>query len=413
MLVTLFSAVCAALFFFYTEKYSVDVEGNLIATLIAIGGGLILFLTAFFNIAILNPLERIEQKLVPNLLETFRRNTPLQIERSLLFIFPVASLFLAALILIPSIPHKIWFFLGWIILFGLAIDLLRLSWKKAVNFLNPTYLVKQLEHDALHAIRSENDDLLWSSIDSIAEVCLRSIENSRIALSTQALQTYPPIYKTFFESSKSISRVNRDAKVEKETGLDEASYTVYYLLQRLELINDRALQNRLETVIRQLITTLGKIIIYAAEYDVSMVSFPTHFLTKFGLKAQQHHFDEVAVLATGTLTEIAKTILTEIDVTYAELQEPFRALISGLDALAKGTFTKRKDTSINILTEPFLQIKTLLQTEKMAQQRDTPVILNEVNRVLDEWETLNKVMKGIPPIPELTDVVPVPPLPPG
>jgi hypothetical protein len=412
MFVTLFAALFSAAFLYYHETVPTEIDGVLLSAVIAVGGITILVLTAFFNIMVLSPLEKLEQKLVPNLMEIFRRNFLLQLERTLLFIFPVLSFFLAILILSPSVPHKVWFFLGWIILFGFAIDLFRLSWKRVVNFLNPFYLVKQLEKDAEAGIRNNNDEQLWAALDSIAEVSLRSIEKSRIALSTQALQTFPPIYQVFFESSKSIARINVDKKVEKETGLDEASFTVYFLLQRLELINDRALQFRLETAIRQLITALGKIIIYAAEFDLSMVAFPTHFLTKFGLKAQQHHFDEVAVLTTGTLSEIAKTILTEIDVTYAELQQPFRAILNGLDALAKGTFKKRKDTSVSILIEPFLQVKTLLQTERMANHPDTPLILQEINRILEEWEALDKLMRGIPPIPELGDDMPVPPLPP-
>src|SRR5262249_32914221 len=160
------------------------------------------------------------------------------------------------------------------------------------------------------AIQNEKDEILWSSIDSLAEMALRSVEKSKIALSNQVLQNFPPIIQTFFASSKSISRINLDKETEKETGRDEASYTVFYLLQKLELINDKALQNRLETVCRQMVMVMGKIIIASAKFDLSMVSFPTHFLTKFGLKAQQHHFDEVAVLTTSTLLEIAKTILT-------------------------------------------------------------------------------------------------------
>ncbi len=413
MLVTFFSILFAVGYLFYAERFPIELHDGLLSAMIAGGGALILFLTSFFYIMILSPLERLEQKLVPNLMEIFKKNSLLRLCRMVLFIFPVASFFIAALIIAPTMPHKTWFFLGWIILFGFVIDLFRHSWKSVVDFLNPSYMVKQLEGEAIRAIKNEKDEQLWESIDGISEICLRSIEKSRIALSTQALQTFPQIYQMFFHLSKSISRVNPDMKVEKETGLDEASFTVYFLLQRLELINDRALQHRLETIVRQLVTSLSKIIIYAAKFDLSMVAFPTHFLAKFGLKAQQHHYEEVAMLTTSSLTEIAKTIMTDIDIAYAELQEPFRAIITGLNALAKGTFKKHKDTSISILKEPFLQIKMLFQSEKMVQHPDTPVILAELDRVLDEWDTLDKVMRGIPPIPLMGDEIGVPPLPPG
>lgn len=132
-----------------------------------------------------------------------------------------------------------------------------------------------------------------------------------------------------------------------------------------------------------------------------MVPFPTHFLTKFGLKALQHHFSEVTVLTTSTLQEIARTILTEIDITYSELQEPFQAIINGLDAIAKATFKKDKSTSIKVLVQPFVDLKALFQTEKMSKHPDTPVILSEIERVIEEFTVLEQVMRSIPPIPEL------------
>jgi hypothetical protein len=210
----------------------------------------------------------------------------------------------------------------------------------------------------------------------------------------------------FFASSKSVARINVDKKIEKISGRDEASYTIFYLLQRLELINDRALEYRLETVCRQMIMTLGKIIVSCAKFDLSTVSFPTHFLAKFGLKALQHHFGEVGVLTTSTLLEIAKTILRDVDVTYSELQEPFQSIINGLDAIAKATFKKEKNTSIQVLTQPFEDLKSLFQLDKMVNHPDTPVIRHEIDRVLEEFTVLGQVMRAIPPIPNLEETPP-------
>jgi hypothetical protein len=373
-----------------------------LVALIVLGGTVILILSFLLNTLILGPLGKLEQKLIPNLLELVRLDRPLKIGRYFLFLFPLLSYLCAILLTIEQFPHREWLVAGWVIAFGLSLDLILDCWKRLVNFLNPSHLVNYLTKAAKKAVAGEKDSALWRLLDSLAEIGLRAVERSKIALGSQALQAFPSIIQSFFTSSKSISRVNQDAKIEKETGKDEASFTIFYLLQRLELINDRALQKRLETICRQMIMSMGKIVVYSAKYDLSMVSFPTHFLTKFGLKAQQHHFDEVGVLTTSTLLEIAKTIVTDIDTTYAELQDPFRAIINGLEALTKATFKKNKQTNIAVLVQPFEELRKLFQTEKMVNHRDTPTILLEINRVLEEYAALDEVMRAMPSIPDLT-----------
>ena len=401
MLITILAGLIALALIFFAPPITSFTLIILIG-LIVLGGTIILLVSLLLNVLILGPLEKLEQRLIPNLMELVRLDKPLKVGRFFLFLFPLFSYACAILLSYDFIIYREWIVGAWVVAFGFSLDLLLDCWKRLVNFLNPFHLVNYLTKQAKKSIGVEKDSLLWRLLDNLSEIGLQAVEGSKIALGSQILQAFPSIIQTFFTSSKSISRVNRDQAVEKETGKDEASYTVFYLLQRLELINDKALQRRLETVCRQMIIAMGKIIVYSAKYDLSMVSFPTHFLTKFGLKAQQHHFEEVTVLTTSTLLEIARTILTDIDVTYAELQDPFRAIINGLDAIAKSTFKKDKQTSIKVLIQPFEDLKTLFRTEKMAAHRDTPTIILEIDRVLGEFAALEEIMRTIPSIPSLT-----------
>jgi hypothetical protein len=399
MVMTICAILIALLMGFFTPVV-IDFDA-LYLTIIMLVGGTSTFLAAvFLNTMVLIPLERLEQKLIPNLMELVRRDRPLALGRFYLFLFSLVSMICVAFVSrIQEVKYQDWFFLGWLVFFGGALDVLRDSWKRCLNFLNPSFLVSRVSNEAITAIQNDEDPLFWNSLDSLGEIGLQAVEKSKIALSTQALQAFPPITQSYFSSSKSISHTGRDLAAKGSTG-DEASYMIFYLLQRLELINDRALRDRVETVCRQMVMTMGKIITHCAQFDLSMVSFPTHFLTKFGLKAQQHHFDEVGVLTTSTLLEIAKTILTSIDITYAELQDPFRSIINGLSALAKGTFKKRKDTSIKVLVQPLIDLKAMFQTEKMAHHRDTPAIMQEIDRILEEFIILEQVMQTLPPMPE-------------
>lgn len=401
MLVTLCSLIIA-LVMGYLTPVAIDFDAQTLSMIMLVGGTAILLAAVFLITVVLIPFQRLEQKLIPNLMEIVRRDKALRIGRLYLFLFPLISFICVAFVArIKEVHYQDWFFLGWLVLFGISLDIIRDSWRRLANFLEPTHLVDQISHEAISAIQNDQDPLLWTSLDSLSEIGVSSVEKSKLALSTKVLQAFPPIIQAFLASSKSISHTYHDRTNVQGTGRDEASYTTFYLLQRLEVINDRALRDRLETVCRQMIMSLGKIIIHCANYDLSMVAFPTHFLTKFGLKAQQHHFDEVAVLTTSTLLEISKTILTDIDVTYAELQDPFRSIINGLDALAKGSFKKRKDTSIKVLVQPLLDLKAMFQTEKMLHHRDTPAIVGEIDKAIEEYAILEQVMQAMPPMPEM------------
>lgn len=387
----------------YPNFLPLSIIGLELAGFMVFGGTVILLLTIILNTMALTPLSRLEQKLIPNLIDIFRRHIWLRISQILLFAAVFLSYLIATVLISIDASHRIWLMWAWIFIFGISLDLLRYNWRAITNLLNPHHLVNEFEHGAVNAIQTGGDEHLWQSLDSLGEVAFNAAERKKIALGSQALRTFPRIMHAFYASSKSISRTTVDEEVEKKTGQDEASYTLFYLLQRLELVYDQALKNRLETICREMIMILGKIIIYGAELDLSLMSFPTHFLVKFGLKAQQHHFNEVAELTTSTLTEISKSIVNHVNLTYAELTDPFHSIINGFTSLAKGEFQQNKFANIKVLIQPLLDLKELMNNPKIEKHRDAPAIRQEIDRALSEFEALEQVMRALPPIPQLME----------
>ena len=402
MLISICAIIMSLLLIFFVPA-GINFDAHTLTMIILVGGTSVFLATIFLNALILVPLEYLEQKLIPNVMDLIRRDRPLRIGRLILYFFTLVSYLCAAIVSrIQNVTYQDWFFLIWLVFFGIALDVFRDSWSRLVHLLNPSFLVSKFAKSAEKAIQNDDRNSLLNDLDSLAEIGLRSVEESKLSLSTQSLQTFPPLLKTFFDSAKSIGHTFRDIHPQPNTKEgDESNFIVFFLLQRFELIYDKALRDRQETVCRQMIMTLGKIIVRCAEFDLSMVNFPTHFLTKFGLKAQQHYFDEVTVLTTSTLLEVAKTILSEIDLTYAELLPPFQAIINGLAAIARGTFKKQKDTNIKVLMQPLIDLRGLFQTEKVANHRDTPALLQQIDNVLEEFSVLEQVMHTIPPIPEM------------
>lgn len=364
------------------------------AALMTASGTVVLMISILMNILIMSSLERIEQKLIPDLVQMVRLDPLLKIERFVFFVFLLFSYLFAFSLTVELLPLQGWIIGGWIAAFGLTLDLILDYWKRLTCYLSPADLVNNLVQAAKKEIFKQKNNNLSNSLDKLAEIGLHAVEQSKIALGNQTVQAFSSLIYSFFTSLKDISYKKQESKTTKE----EISFTIFYLIERLELINDKALQKRLETICRQIIMTMGKIIDYSAKYDLSMVSFPVHFLTKFGLKAQQHHFDEVGVLTTSTLLEISKTIINAVKNASGDLQDPFRAIINGLKALAKGTFQKDKQTSISVLMQPFEELKILFQEEKMVEHQDRPTILLEINQVLEEFVALQEVMRTLPPI---------------
>ncbi len=345
----------------------------------------------------LSPLATLEENTIPHLMRIVRRNFLSHMGNFLLFLFVFISIVGSSFLSViqdPQLKHGL--MLGWIVFFGFALDLLRNEWNHFTNLLNPSYLVRSISQMALHAVQNDEDEEVRNQLDNLTEICLRSIEKNKLALGTETVQTFPPIIHAFLGSAKSIAHSIQDVAKEEGKGKDQSSYMNFYLIPRLEMIFNRALDHGAEPICRHVVMAMGKIIMYCAQFDLSLVSFPVHFLTKFALTAQHHHVDEEALLTTSTLVEIAKRIISDIDITYAELEEPYRSIITGLDAIAKGTFKKRKEGSISLLIQPLEEIKSLFQTEKMAQHRDTPVILQEIDSLLEEYRVLEEVMSTLP-----------------
>lgn len=396
MILTVISVLLACLIFFYPAPFPFfDLTPSNLFVLLIIPVILLMILPMIHTLALI-PLEKLELKLIPHLIKRFQRDYPLRIVRLSIFVF----IFLTFVFALTSLPfsYPLLSFTVWLIALGISLDLLRAYLRRITHFLDPFYSLDLLTQEAKKSIQEEKDQVLWDSIDSISEIALKSMIHNKIALGTRALNTFPPILNAFFASSKSISRINLDESVEKKTGQDEASYTVYYLLQRLELINSKALEGGLGTICSQIMSILGKIIYNSAQYDMSMVNFPVHVLGKFATKAQQYHFDDVAALGTSTLLAISKSIIQEVDLTYADLKDPFETIVNNLEMIAQTTFKKDKNIHIKMIIQPLKDLKELFLNEKMAQHRDTPEILQNIERVLAEFEALEQVMRSIPSI---------------
>jgi hypothetical protein len=272
-----------------------------------------------------------------------------------------------------------------------------------LNYLNPYGVAAMFTQEAKKSIQDERTLDLCEWIDALSEVSLKSIQERSISLCNNTLNEQGQIARSFLNSSKSIGHRSEDKQSQTIGITDEVSYTMFYLYQRLDMAFDSALKRNLEPVCSHIISILGKIAVDAAKYDMTLASPPLRFIGKFSLKADAEGMEEVPIKTSCLLLEIAKIILEEIDITYQEIKDPFLSIINNLEEMSKTAFRRNKSTSIPVLIQPFLDLKELFKNEKIAAHQDSPVIVQNIDRVLGEFQALLMVMHTMPIIPSVSE----------
>jgi hypothetical protein len=403
MIGTILSVVFAIFLLFNPLSNNTLPNENIIAaTMVFIPLGLML-LSCLTIVWTFSPLQNLEQNSSPRLFGLLKNDRYILGSNAWYVFFILLSFIFSVDILLLNNFHKNYLLALWIIGFGISIDIYFLLLKRMMSYLNPFDNITLFTQQAKNSIANDKGLELCDAIDSITEIAVKAVKRNGTSLSNQSLQELQIIVKHFLESSKSIAHVDADAE-SKALGIkDRISYTLFYVLDRIGLINDEALAKKFEQVITTVVTVLGKIAIHCAKFDLTLVAYPVHYLARIAKTAMGKGLSEIGVKGSITLLEVSRTIIEEVDYTYGDLKDPFNSIIHAMEEIAKETFVMDKDTNLTILTQPFRDLKILFQNPKIVNHQDTPAILQNIDRVLGEYASLELVMKTIPPIPEIPE----------
>lgn len=379
------------------------INSNVLGTILILTGTIMLVLYFMTIVWSFTPLQKTEQNSTPHLFGLLKKDLHILGIYTWIVIFVLVSYALAIDAIYLNILPKNYLLAGWIIGFGITLDVYYSLLKRLMAYLNPFDNVLLFTHMAKESIQNDKETDLCDAIDSLAEIAVKSLHKMGPSLGNQCLQEMPVIVKNFLTSSKSIGHTEADIQSQALGIKDRISYTLFYIFDRIALINEVALSQKLEQVVTTVITVLGKIIIHCAKFDLTLVSYPVHFLSRCAKAAMNKGMMEIGAKASITFLEVSKTIIDEVDYTYADLKDPFFSIINGLEEIARDTFLHDKTINLKILTAPFRDLKELFKNPKVANHQDTPAILQNIDRVLGEYDSLELVMKTIPPIPEIPE----------
>ncbi len=391
---TLFSFLVAIAILFYPAESSSPAFFAFVGPLIAFVGALFLFLMPLLNVLLFRSVQKTALHYSGTALEIFRNDKIFHIANLLIVIF---SIFSFAVAIDPSfikIGNSTVLVALWIFLLGIVIDGTWLLLRRGLGYISPERLVVLCEHKGSRAIQSNDHRSLLDSFDALTEIILGGLRKNAITLPADALQQMQRMLKNYFYSCKSIAH----QEATSEEGGDEIGFTLGYLLQRIGFLAEQAFQQKNEAFLGEVVNVLAKIVLSSASFDFSLTPHPLHLLRKIAVRGAKEGFMDLPVKATCSLLEIAKRIPHQIDIAYAELQPTYLGIISLFEACAKEIFRCDKKTPFPLLRHPFLDLTEELEKPPLSEHRDAEAIKRDIQRVLEEFSTLETVMNTIPPL---------------
>jgi hypothetical protein len=403
-MIGIFLSALAALFILFTPFTPVSLPNeNLLGCLLLITGTTFFVLFCLTIAGSLIPLQKAGQNSTPYLLSLFKRDKYFLGIYSWIVLFALLSYMLALDTLWLNYLQKSHRLALWVFSLGITLDIYYTLLKRLITYLNPLDQVLLFTQIAKESIQKDKKSELCEAVEALTETALISTHHMNPTLCNQALQAMPNIIRNFLSSSKRIAQIAAEARDKNSDMHDHTSYILYYIYERISLINEKALAKKLEQVAATLVAVWGKIVLHCAKFDLTLVNYPLRLLSCHAKAAINQGLPDIGVKASLTLLEISRTILEEIDYTSLNLKDPFFSLINGLEEITQSTFLQDKSINLKILMQPFQDLKGLFNNPKVAAHRDTSLIIKNIDRVLGEYEALELVMKTIPPLPDLPE----------
>lgn len=378
-------------------------DGRLLGIVFTVISFLCFFVHTLIRALAWKPLLKAEYNLTPHIMEMYQKDFILRLINGWLPLFPLVTLLFAADLLVTGLIPKNYDIALWVIFLGITLDGFHYYLNRFQYYLNPFTAVNLFTDAATASIKDGKEPQLMDWIDGLSEISLKAVSSSNTALGMRAIDQMPTIAAKYLNAQKSIAHIDD----EKTKGVqDEISYILFYLFQRLDLVNEQAVDKRFENISSGIVTVLSKIALSGAKLDMTLTSYPLYFIGKAVKKAQENNLNEVPLKASFALVKVARGIIEEIDISYADLIPPFYGIINHLDAIAKDAFKRDKKTNLQILTQPLRELKELLSGPKFVNHRDADAINRRLQQVIDEWDALAVVLMTMPPMPKINPETP-------
>ena len=346
-------------------------------------GTLFFLMTPLIKGLTMLPLQAASVETSSRALHFFRRDFRLVFLTFVWISFALFSFFVAAF-------STDWLFIIWAVWLGLSVDSIYLHGLLATGYADPYQLVQTFLSKGKGYFAPKYHKELCSVIDGIGEISLKALYQRSIPLMIEGISTLDRLAESYLEA--------KSQEPDQQGMKEHVSYTLGFLLHRLQLLFDQAAEDRLEVVANQIILSMSKLTMSVARFDMELTSLPLHFLESFLQTAKEYELKEVSINSSIILLEMAKSMLADPELRERQIGTLMFALIEQMERIAKEMFREDKNTPISLLADPFRELKLLVETE-LPPFPDSAAIAADLDRVLVAFQALESVLKSVPNIP--------------
>jgi hypothetical protein len=143
------------------------------------------------------------------------------------------------------------------------------------------------------------------------------------------------------------------------------------------------------------ISQFGKMGVFFARHYPQAATLPISFLMKCAKLAQDKDESEIVTRATLALSETCKAFLAFTKERNESIKELTMGTLMTLEKLVKMIFKKSKEINAVLLMQPFAEIGEFIGSDQMKSFPDREIILNEIRRILNEFQSLQIVTQNI------------------
>ena len=348
-----------------------------------VAGALFFLMTPLIKGMTMLPLQAASVESSSKALHFARRDMKLNFLTLVWISFALFSFFVAAF-------SSDWLFIIWVIWLGLSIDAIYLYTRFATGYADPYQLVQIFLSKGKKYFGSKHHQELCSVIDGIGEISLKALYQRSIPLTIEGVSTLDRLADSYLEV--------KGQEASQQGMKEQVNYTLGFLLHRMQLIFDQAAEDRLEVVANQIILSLSKLTMSVARFDMELTSLPLHFLESFFQTAKDYELKEVSINSSIIMLETAKSLLADPELRERQIGTFMFAVIEQMERFAKGMFREDKNTPISLLTDPFRELKLLVESQ-LPPFPDSAAIARDLDRVLISFQALESVLKSVPNIP--------------
>lgn len=250
---------------------------------------------------------------------------------------------------------------------------------------NPFTLLTSYQNEAGKTISDKNEPALCDWIDAVHEIGYKALENSSTPLTAAALNSQLQIGKQFLSNSNSLD-------------LPKIGYVINFLFERLNVLFDLALEKKQEPLCVQINTTFGKLALHAMITHPHFAATALTFAGKLAEKAVHEGFRDVGVKTGLMLIELSNAVANETSLDDNDLGDAMLEVVKNLERVSSEIYRQDKNIPLEVIRAPFLQLKTVLASSKNSNHPTVIMTLNDVDRVLAQYQELELILKTIPPI---------------